>query len=118
MRTRLLRSADGGRRWQATQGPNLLVLDWTSPDGLWGISPDGQMWQSSDAARTWQRPGRLGGQPEALLVHDNRLYAAVAGQGIVSSANRGRAGRPSTGRATRWGSCSSAGRGRRGRHDA
>jgi hypothetical protein len=86
---RLLRSADGGRRWQAIQGPNLLVLDWTNPDGLWGISPDGQVWQSSDAARTWQRPGRLGGQPEALLIHDNRLYAAVAGHGILSSADRG-----------------------------
>jgi photosystem II stability/assembly factor-like uncharacterized protein len=86
---RLLRSADGGRRWQAIQGPNLLVLDWASSDGLWGISPDGQVWQSSDAARTWQQSGRLGGQPEALLVHDNRLYVAVAGQGILSSADRG-----------------------------
>jgi hypothetical protein len=86
---RLLRSADGGRRWQAIQGPNLLVLDWTNPHGLWGISPDGQVWQSADAARTWQQSGRLGGQPEALLVHDNRLYAAVAGHGILSSADRG-----------------------------
>jgi hypothetical protein len=86
---RLLRSADGGRRWQAIQGPNLLVLDWRGPDGLWGISPDGQVWQSSNAARSWQRPGRLGGQPEALLIHDNRLYAAVAGHGILSSADRG-----------------------------
>jgi photosystem II stability/assembly factor-like uncharacterized protein len=65
------------------------VLDWTGPDGLWGISPDGQVWRSADAARTWQRAGRLGGQPEALLVHDQRLYAAVAGQGILSSADRG-----------------------------
>ena len=86
---RLLRSADGGRHWQPIQGPNLLVLDWTGPDGLWGISPDGQVWRSADAARTWQRAGRLGGQPEALLVHDQRLYAAVAGQGILSSADRG-----------------------------
>jgi hypothetical protein len=86
---RLLRSADAGRHWQPIQGPNLLVLDWTGPDGLWGISPDGQVWRSADAARTWQRAGRLGGQPEALLVHDQRLYAAVAGQGILSSADRG-----------------------------
>jgi hypothetical protein len=58
---RLLRSTDGGRRWQAIQGPNLLVLDWAGPDGLCGIGPDGQVWLSSDAARSWRRPGRLGG---------------------------------------------------------
>jgi hypothetical protein len=87
---RLLRSTDGGRRWQPTQGPALVVLAWGGPDGLWGVSADGQVWRSRDAARSWQRPGRLGGQPEALLAHESRLYAAVSGQGIVSSADGGR----------------------------
>jgi hypothetical protein len=87
---RLLRSSDGGRTWQPTQGPALLVLDWVGQAGLWGISPDGQVWHSPDAARTWQRPGRVGGQPEALLAHQGRLYAAVMELGIVSSADGGR----------------------------
>jgi hypothetical protein len=86
----LVRSADGGRSWQPLQGPAVLVLDWADQAGLWGISPDGQVWHSRDAARTWQRPGRVGGQPEALLAHQGRLYAAVAGLGIVSSADGGR----------------------------
>jgi hypothetical protein len=87
---RLLASTDGGRRWQPIQGPALLVLDWAGPDGLWGATADGQVWRSSHAAGTWQRPGRLGGQPEALLADKGRLYAAVSGLGIVSSADGGR----------------------------
>jgi hypothetical protein len=87
---RLLRSTDGGRRWQPIQGPALVVLDWGGPDGLWGVTADGQVWRSRDATGTWQRPGQLGGQPEALLAHESRLYAAVSGQGIVSSADGGR----------------------------
>jgi photosystem II stability/assembly factor-like uncharacterized protein len=86
----LLRSSDGGRTWKPTQGPTLLVLDWADEAGLWGISPNGQVWHSPDAARTWQRPGRVGGQPEALLAHQDRLYAAVMELGIVSSADGGR----------------------------
>jgi hypothetical protein len=87
---RLLRSTDGGRRWQSIQGPALLVLDWADQAGLWGITADGQVWHSRDAAKTWQRPGRVGGQPEALLAHQGRLYAAVVEVGIVSSADGGR----------------------------
>jgi hypothetical protein len=87
---RLLRSTDGGRHWQSIQGPALLVLDWADQTGLWGITADGQVWHSPDATRTWQRPGRVGGQPEALLAHQGRLYAAVVELGILSSADGGR----------------------------
>ena len=86
----LLRSADGGRSWQHLQGPALLVLDWADQAGLWGIAADGQVWHTPDAAKSWQRPGRVGGQPEALLADQGRLYAAVMKLGIVSSADGGR----------------------------
>jgi len=86
----LLGSTDGGRSWQPLQGPGLLVLDWADEAGLWGITGDGQVWHSRDAAKSWQRPGRVGGQPEALLADQGRLYAAVAGLGIVSSTDGGR----------------------------
>jgi hypothetical protein len=88
---RLLRSADGGRHWQPLQGPALLVLDWADQGGLWGIAADGQVWHSHDDTRTWQRPGRVGGQPEALLADQGRLYAAVVEVGIVSSTDGGQA---------------------------
>jgi hypothetical protein len=87
---RLLRSVDGGRHWQSIQGPAPLVLDWADQAGLWGIAVDGQVWHSRDAAKTWPWPGRVGGQPEALLAHKGRLYAAVAELGIVSSTDGGR----------------------------
>jgi hypothetical protein len=86
----LLRSADGGRTWQQVQGPALLVLDWADKTGLWGITGDGQVWHSRDAARSWQRPGRVGGEPEALLADQGRLHAAVAEVGIVTSTDGGR----------------------------
>ena len=86
----LVRSADGGRSWQRFQGPGLLVLDWADQIGLWGITADGQVWHSPDAAKSWQRPGQVGGQPEALLADQGRLYAAVMKVGIVSSADGGR----------------------------
>jgi hypothetical protein len=86
----LLRSTDGGRHWQQLQGPALLVLDWADQAGLWGIAADGQVWHSPDAAKTWQRPGRVGGQPEALLADQGQLYAAVVEVGILGSADGGR----------------------------
>ena len=87
---RLLRSTDGGRHWQPLQGPALLVVDWADQGGLWGVAADGQVWHSPDAAKTWQRPGQVGGQPEALLADQGQLYAAVVELGIVSSADGGR----------------------------
>jgi hypothetical protein len=86
----LLRSTNGGRTWQQLQGPAVLVLDWADPAGLWGITADGQVWHSPDAAKPWQRPGRVGGQPEALLADQGRLYAAVMEVGILTSADGGR----------------------------
>jgi hypothetical protein len=86
----LVRSINGGRTWQPLQGPGLLVLDWAEEAGLWGITADGQVWHSRDAATSWQQPGQVGGQPEALLAEQGRLYAAVVEVGIVSSADGGR----------------------------
>lgn len=86
----LLRSTDGGRTWQPLQGPGLLVMDWADKAGLWGVAADGQVWHSPDAAKSWQQPGRVGGEPEALLADQGRLYAAVVELGIVSSADGGR----------------------------
>jgi hypothetical protein len=62
---------------------------WADQAGLWGISPDGQVWRSRDQAKTWQLPGRVGGEPEALLADQGRLYATVVEVGIVSSADGG-----------------------------
>jgi hypothetical protein len=86
----LVRSRDGGRRWQPIRGPAGLVLDWTRPDGLWAITDQGQLWQSTDAGANWRQRGKINGQPEALLAHEEKLYVAVAQVGIVASTDQGR----------------------------
>jgi hypothetical protein len=86
----LARSRDGGRRWQPIRGPAGVLLDWERPDGLWAITDQGQLWHSTDAGGSWRQRGRINGQPEAVLVHDRKLYVAVAQLGILTSTDQGR----------------------------
>ena len=86
----LVRSRDGGRRWQPIGGPAALLLDWKRPDALWAMTDDGQAWQSRDGGQTWSRRGAFSGQPEAFLADGERVYVAVSGLGIVSSGDGGR----------------------------
>jgi hypothetical protein len=86
----LVRSRDGGRRWEPMGGPAALLLDWKRPEGLWAMTADGQAWRSRDAGQTWGRRGAFNGQPEAFLAEGERLYVAVLGLGIVSSGDGGR----------------------------
>jgi hypothetical protein len=86
----MARSRDGGRRWRPIRGPAGFLLDWERPDALWAITDDGQLWHSKDAGGTWRKRGRINGQPEAFLVHDTKLFVAVAQLGIVTSTDQGR----------------------------
>jgi hypothetical protein len=85
----LVRSTDGGRHWRPAGGPGVALLDWDSPEALWGLAGDGRLWVSADAGRTWQRRGELDGAPEAFLAQGSTLYAAVYKQGIRSSTDGG-----------------------------
>ena len=89
----LVRSRDGGRRWQPIRGPAGLLLDWQRPDALWAMTDDGQLWHSKDGGRSWRQRGRINGQPEAFLAHETNLYVAVAQLGIVTSTDQGRSWR-------------------------
>ncbi len=88
-------SADGGRTWTPLAGaPPLAVLAWPAGAGLFGVAVDGTVHTSSDGGTSWTRGGTVGGEPEALTV-DARdglvaVYAAVAGRGLVASADGGR----------------------------
>jgi hypothetical protein len=86
----LVRSRDGGRRWQPVRGPAGLLLDWERPDALWTITDQGRIWHSRDAGASWRQRGKINGQPEAFLVHEAKLYVAVAALGIVTSTDQGR----------------------------
>jgi photosystem II stability/assembly factor-like uncharacterized protein len=74
----MVRSRDGGRRWQRIRGPAGLLLDWERPDLLWVITDDGQLWRSTDPGARWRQAGKINGQPEAFLAHESNLYVAVS----------------------------------------
>lgn len=90
----VLRSTDGGRRWQPlTAAPAFAVLAWPQPGLLYGVTPDGTVQRSTDGGQAWTVRGRVGGEPEAITV-DSRdgaptLYVAVAGRGILTSTDGG-----------------------------
>lgn len=92
--TGLFRSGDGGRAWVSVTGaPALTVLAWGLQGSLYGVTPDGVVQHSLDGGATWAPRGALGGEPEALTVSidddSERLYVAVAEQGILSSDDGG-----------------------------
>jgi hypothetical protein len=89
----LVRSRDGGRRWQPIRGPAAVLLDWERPGGLWVMTADGELWHSREGGGRWVQRGKLNGQPEALLAHGSDLYVAVAQLGVVTSADQGRSWR-------------------------
>jgi hypothetical protein len=71
----LAESTDGGRSWQLLDGPPVVFLDWHAERGLWGIDAQGTVHRLDDD--TWQAVQELAGSPQALLVHDNGVVAAV-----------------------------------------
>jgi hypothetical protein len=89
------KSSDGGRTWSPVAGaPPLAVVSWDAAAGLFGVAVDGTVHRSGDRGATWQAAGSVGGEPEALTVDapggKPRLHVAVAGEGIVVSADGGR----------------------------
>ena len=88
------RSGDGGRTWvPLAEAPVLTVLAWSTSGSLYGVSPDGAVHQSADGGATWALRGEVNGEPEALAVSvddgSDRVYVAVAEQGILSSDDGG-----------------------------
>ncbi len=85
----LARSRDGGRTWEQASTEQFVFVEW-GDEGLFGVRPDGQVAVSDDDGETWESRGTISGQPEALHVTDDALYAAVAEQGIARSNDGGK----------------------------
>lgn len=93
----LFRSTDGGRTWAKAEleGDDAMSLTQPDPNTIWVAGHD-VLAKSPDGGVTWQdvRPSGL----PSLDVHgfaadprdSNRLYAAIAGQGLYSSTDAGR----------------------------
>jgi hypothetical protein len=72
----LAESTDGGRTWTRIAGPQLAVMSWNESQGLWGVAPTGETYRRDGEG--WQSGGALPGSPQALLVTDDGLHAAVS----------------------------------------
>ena len=83
------RSADGGRTWAPTAGPPLVLLDWQSDDGLWGVTATGEVLRSADGGAAWRATGRIDGTVTAFAATGVDLYAAVHERGIFHSGDGG-----------------------------
>ena len=86
----VVRSTDGGRQFAPVSAPAVSVLAWDDASELYGISPTGQVLVSVDAGDTWDRRGQLDGEPEAITVHERRLYVSLYENGIYQSDDGGR----------------------------
>lgn len=73
----LAESRDGGRSWETTDGPQLAFLSWAAGQGLWGVAPNGETYRRMDGR--WEPRATLSGEPQALLVTGDEVYAAVSG---------------------------------------
>jgi hypothetical protein len=72
------------------QAPPLVLLDVGTSGVLGGLSADGTVYRSTDAARSWQQVGSLRGEPQAFEVTDQRWLAATT-FGVLESRDEGRA---------------------------
>ncbi|WP_236835928.1 F510_1955 family glycosylhydrolase [Blastococcus sp. KM273129] len=90
----LLRSTDTGATWAPVDGaPLLQVVTW-SGDGATavGITPDGAVWTSDDAAVSWTQRGQLDGTPQAVgaTTADGDLRVlVVTDHGLLESTDGG-----------------------------
>lgn len=71
----LAESTDGGRSWQLLDAPTLVFLDWHAERGLWGLDTEGRVHHLDGTS--WSVAEALDGSPQALLVHDDGIVAAV-----------------------------------------
>lgn len=71
----LAESTDGGRSWQPLDGPPVVLLGWHAERGLWGLDARGTVHRFD--GDTWEAVEELDGSPQALLVGDDGLVAAV-----------------------------------------
>ncbi|CAA9526233.1 MAG: GH74 [uncultured Thermoleophilia bacterium] len=85
----LFGSTDTGRTWRPL-GDTTGLLAWPADHRFFLVEGDGQVSRSSDAGRTFERTGRIGGLPEAFAANGEReLYAALHGGEVLMSADGG-----------------------------
>jgi hypothetical protein len=89
--TRLLRSADGGRRWRPIGTGAGTRLAWPAPDALYRAQKDGTVERSRDGGARWVRAGKVPGEPYRFkAIGPERLDLALSDGTIVTTEDGGR----------------------------
>lgn len=85
----VLESTDGGRTWQAMDGPTVTALVWDE-GGLIALGADGAVLRAGTPEGPWETAGRLPNPGVALTGEPGRLYAATDTGTLVRSSDGGR----------------------------
>jgi photosystem II stability/assembly factor-like uncharacterized protein len=82
-------SKNEARDWRALRQDLAGLLAWPTQDRLYLVDGQGQVQVSSDAGESWQKRGRIGGQPAAFTAHEDDVYAALADGTVKRSTDGG-----------------------------
>ena len=86
----IFRSTDGGQSWTTAAQAQAARLEWPDPDHVFRADEDGNVYNSTNDAATWNLIGRIDGSPRALkAVSADELYAALEDGTIVHSTDGG-----------------------------
>jgi hypothetical protein len=87
----LYRSTDGGDKWRPADVGTRSRLAWPAPDALMRADQDGSFMISDDGGRTWDRAGRIPGEPYKLLaLDDQHAFVALSDGSILETKDGGR----------------------------
>lgn len=82
-------STDAGETWrQRDPTPNVRVA-WEEEGELYRIDPGGYLKASADGGETWEDRGSTGGEPHALTVAGDTIYAALLDGTVKASEDGG-----------------------------
>jgi hypothetical protein len=89
--TQLYASPDMGDGWRPVGEGRSPRLDWPAPDALMRADADGQFQVSADGGRTWERRGRIEGEPYKVRALDaERAFVALSDGTILETKDGGR----------------------------
>ncbi|MDQ5808418.1 MAG: YCF48-related protein [Actinomycetota bacterium] len=87
----IYRSEDGGEKWRPSAQGSAPRLDWPAPDTIMRADKDGLFQVSTDGGQTWERRGRLEGEPYKVRALDaEHAFVALSDGTIMETEDGGR----------------------------